>query len=65
MKNIVIKSILVRGLDITFGQTRSEKTGNLFDKTIGGQESIVFLGKFFHEFLVLVKSFLAVEHLFE
>jgi hypothetical protein len=40
---------------ITFGETRSQKTRDLLDQSIGGQEGIVFACQLLDELLVLVE----------
>mmetsp|Transcript_15298 Transcript_15298/g.22143 ORF Transcript_15298/g.22143 Transcript_15298/m.22143 type:complete len:249 (+) Transcript_15298:529-1275(+) len=39
------------------GEAGSEKTGDLFDHVVGGEEKVVTLGKFLDELLVLVELF--------
>ena len=39
----------------TFGKTRAQKTGNLLDESVGGDEGIVFAGQLLDELFVLVE----------
>jgi len=39
----------------TLRQTGTQQTWNLLDQRLGGEESIVFLGEFLDQFLVLVQ----------
>lgn len=40
----------------TLGETGTKKTRNLLDKSLRGEEGIVFLGELLHELLVFVQS---------
>merc|ERR1719150_563816 len=44
-----------------FVQTWSQQSWNLSDQSVGSQESVVFFGKFFDEFFVLVEFFQVVD----
>lgn len=48
----------------TFGQTGTEQTGDLFDKGLGSQKSVVFLGELLDKLLVLVESTQRGRHIF-
>lgn len=39
----------------SFGQTRTEKTRDLLDQAVGGEEGVVLAGEFLNQFLVLVE----------
>ena len=39
----------------TFGETRTEETGNLLDEGLGSKEGVVFLGELLDELFVFVE----------
>ena len=53
---------LTRRCTLTLGETGSKQTRNLLDKSLRGQESVVFLRELLDELLVLVEPWDIISH---